>query len=159
MFQCYSLNSSHPLLPPLCPQVCFLHLYLYCCLTNRFIRIIFLNSIYMHWYMIFVFPLLDFILYDRLMVWFLFLINCFCFIICYFRDILLLFQLWQISLSSHFAQFSLYGIRWNSYLLWYYRGVFIYVGMWEHSLLNGLCASSAFGEKAGLDMNTNHVFP
>ena len=31
--------------------------------------------------------------------------------------------------------------------------------MWEHSLLNGLCASSAFGEKAGLDMNTNLVFP
>ena len=49
------------------------------------------------------------------MVWFLYLINCFCFIICFFRDILLLFQLRQISLSSHFAQFSLYEIRWNSY--------------------------------------------
>ena len=24
MFQCYSLNSSHLLLPPLCPQVCSL---------------------------------------------------------------------------------------------------------------------------------------
>ena len=23
MFQCYSLNSTHPLLPTLCPQVCF----------------------------------------------------------------------------------------------------------------------------------------
>ena len=27
MFHCYSLNTSHSLLPLLCPQVCFLHLW------------------------------------------------------------------------------------------------------------------------------------
>lgn len=43
-------------------------------------------------------------------------------------------------------------------LLCYYRGIFKYVGMWEHPL-HGLHVSSAFGEKAGLDMNTSHVFP
>ena len=37
MFQCYSLNLSHPLLPPLCPQVCSLCLRLCCCSANRFI--------------------------------------------------------------------------------------------------------------------------
>ena len=31
MFQCYILNLSHPLLPPLCPQVCSLCLHLYSC--------------------------------------------------------------------------------------------------------------------------------
>ena len=40
---------------------------LYFCLTNRFINTIFLDSIYMHKYMIFVFLFLtDFTLYDRL---------------------------------------------------------------------------------------------
>ena len=31
MLHCYSPNSSHPLLPPLSPQVCPLCLFLYCC--------------------------------------------------------------------------------------------------------------------------------
>ena len=35
-FQCYSLNSSHPLLPPVSPQVCSLCLHLYYCPANRF---------------------------------------------------------------------------------------------------------------------------
>ena len=48
MFQCYSLNSSHPLLPPLCPQVCSLCLCLHCYPTNRFISTIFLDSIYIY---------------------------------------------------------------------------------------------------------------
>ena len=34
MFQCYSLNSSHSLLPLLCLQVYCLHLHLYSCLAN-----------------------------------------------------------------------------------------------------------------------------
>ena len=34
MFPCYSLNSSHPLLPTLCPQVFSLCLYLHCCPAN-----------------------------------------------------------------------------------------------------------------------------
>ena len=46
MFQCYSLNSSHPLLAPLCPQVYCLCLCLHCCLADRFISTIFLGSIY-----------------------------------------------------------------------------------------------------------------
>ena len=37
MFSCYSLNSSQPLLPLLCPQVCFLCVYIYCCPTYRFL--------------------------------------------------------------------------------------------------------------------------
>ena len=47
MVQCYSLNLSHPLLL-LCPQVFCLCLCLYNCPTNRFIGIIFLDSVYMH---------------------------------------------------------------------------------------------------------------
>ena len=35
MFQCYSLNSSHPLLPCLCPQVCFLCLHHHCCPADK----------------------------------------------------------------------------------------------------------------------------
>ena len=31
-------NPSHPLLPPLCTQVCSPHLHLYSCSANRFIR-------------------------------------------------------------------------------------------------------------------------
>ena len=45
--QCYSFNLSHPLLPPLCPQVLSLHLCLYSCPSNRFVSTIFINSIYM----------------------------------------------------------------------------------------------------------------
>ena len=51
-----SLHSSHPLLPPLCLQVCCLCLY--SCPANRFISIIFLESIYMcvnMWYLFFSF--------------------------------------------------------------------------------------------------------
>ena len=47
MFQCYSLNSSHPLLPQLCPKTYSLYLYLYSCPVNRFISTIFLDSIYL----------------------------------------------------------------------------------------------------------------
>jgi len=43
-FQCYSLNSFHPLLPQLCPQVCSLCLRLHCCPADRFITTIFLDS-------------------------------------------------------------------------------------------------------------------
>ena len=32
IFQCHSLHSSPPLLPPLCPQVCSVCLHLHCCL-------------------------------------------------------------------------------------------------------------------------------
>ena len=55
MLQCYSLNSSHPLLLLLCAQVCSLCFHLHLYPANRFIGIIFLDSIYMHWYTIFVF--------------------------------------------------------------------------------------------------------
>ena len=67
--QCHSLNSSHPLLPSLCPQVCSLGLYLHCCPADAFISTIFLDSIYMCQYMIFVFLFLTyFTLYNSL--WF-----------------------------------------------------------------------------------------
>ena len=46
MFPCYSLNSSHPLIPPLCPQVRSLCLHLHCCPADRFISTIFLHSTY-----------------------------------------------------------------------------------------------------------------
>ena len=48
IFPCYSLNLSHSLLLPLCPQVCSLYLHLHCCPANRFISTIFLDSIGMH---------------------------------------------------------------------------------------------------------------
>ena len=65
MFQCYSLNLSHPLLPLLCPQVC--SLCLYCCPANMFTSTIFLDFIFMHEYRIFVFLFLThFTLYKRL---------------------------------------------------------------------------------------------
>ena len=48
-FQCYFLNLSHALLPPLCPQICSLYLHLYSCPANRFISTIFLDSMYMLW--------------------------------------------------------------------------------------------------------------
>ena len=46
IFQCYTLKSSHLCLLPQSPKVCSLHLFLFCCLTNRVIITIFLNSIY-----------------------------------------------------------------------------------------------------------------
>ena len=47
MFPCYSLNSSHPLLPLLGPRVCSLCLYVHCFPANRFISTILLDSICM----------------------------------------------------------------------------------------------------------------
>ena len=46
--QCSFLNSFHPLLPLLCPQVHSLCLCFYAFLENRFISTIFLDSRYMH---------------------------------------------------------------------------------------------------------------
>ena len=46
MFQCCSLHSSHPLLPPLYPKVFSLHLCLHFCPANRFIHTTFLDSLY-----------------------------------------------------------------------------------------------------------------
>ena len=43
-FQCYSLKSSHHRLIPQSPEVCSLHLCLFCCLAYKVIIIIFLNS-------------------------------------------------------------------------------------------------------------------
>ena len=51
MFQWYSLNLSYP--SPLCLHVCSLCLCLYFCPENRFICTIFLDSIYMWYYLIF----------------------------------------------------------------------------------------------------------
>ena len=48
IYHCYSLNSTHSLLPSLCPQVLSLYLYLFSCPANRLINTIFLDSIYMH---------------------------------------------------------------------------------------------------------------
>ena len=45
MLSYYSLNSSHPLLLLLCPQVFSLHLLLYSCSENRCNSTIFLDSI------------------------------------------------------------------------------------------------------------------
>ena len=45
---CYCLNSSHPLLPPVYPQVHSLCLHLHPFPVNRLISTIFLDSIYMH---------------------------------------------------------------------------------------------------------------
>ena len=54
--------------PTLCPQVCSLCLFL-CCPENKFISTIFLDSIYMHQYMIYTFLFLTyFTLYNRLQV-------------------------------------------------------------------------------------------
>ena len=46
MFPGYSFQSSHPLLPTLCPQVCSLCLHLHCCPANRFMNTIFLGCMY-----------------------------------------------------------------------------------------------------------------
>ena len=48
MFQCYPLKSSYPYLLSQSPEVCSLHLYLFCCLAYRVVLTVFLNSIYMH---------------------------------------------------------------------------------------------------------------
>ena len=45
--QCYSLSSSHPLLPLLCPEVHSLYLHLYSCPANRFTSTIYLDTICM----------------------------------------------------------------------------------------------------------------
>ena len=45
---CYFLHLSHPLLPILHPQACFLPVCLHFFPVNRFINTIFLDSIYMH---------------------------------------------------------------------------------------------------------------
>ena len=58
--QCCSPNPSHPLLAPLCPHVCFLHLRLCSCPANRSINTIFLDSVYMCLYMLFVFLFLTY---------------------------------------------------------------------------------------------------
>ena len=47
MFQCHSPKSSCPLPLPQSPNVCSIHLCLFCCLAYRVIPTIFLNSIYM----------------------------------------------------------------------------------------------------------------
>ena len=48
MCQCHFLNSSHPLLPLLCPQAKSLHLYLYSFPANMSIITISLDSIYIN---------------------------------------------------------------------------------------------------------------
>ena len=47
IFQCYSLQSSHPRPLPQSPKDCSIHLCLFCCLLYRVNITIFLNSIYM----------------------------------------------------------------------------------------------------------------
>ena len=65
----YSLHSSHPV-PPLpgpCTSVCSLCLHLHCCPISRFFSTIFLDSIYVCYYRIFVFMFLTyFTLYNML---------------------------------------------------------------------------------------------
>ena len=59
------ISHPHPL--PQSPKDCFIHLYLFCCLTYRVIITIFLNSIYMRYYTVLVFFFLAyFTLYNRL---------------------------------------------------------------------------------------------
>ena len=66
-FQWYSLKSSHPCLLPQSPKVCSLYLCLFCCLAHMVIITIFLNSIYMHYYIVLVFLFLTYLtLYNRL---------------------------------------------------------------------------------------------
>ena len=48
IFQYYSLKLSHSHLLPQSPKVCSLHLYLFFCVSYRFIVTIFLNSLYIH---------------------------------------------------------------------------------------------------------------
>ena len=64
MFQCHSPKSSHPCPLPQSPKDCSL---LFCCLTYKVIVTIFLNSIYMRYYTVWVFFFLAyFTLYNRL---------------------------------------------------------------------------------------------
>ena len=66
IWQCQFLHSSHLLLPQLCPQIHSLYLHFPSFPSNRLISNIFLDSIYMHYY-IFVFLFLNyFTLYNRL---------------------------------------------------------------------------------------------
>ena len=51
VFPYYSLNSSHPFLPLLYLQVCFLYLCIYSCPANMFISTTILDSIYTCYYM------------------------------------------------------------------------------------------------------------
>ena len=55
MFQCYCLNLSLPLRSPSCPHVRSLCLHLHCCPANSFISTVFLDFIYVHSHMIFIF--------------------------------------------------------------------------------------------------------
>ena len=67
MFQWYSLKPSHPQLLLLSSKVCFSHLCLLCWPACRIVGTVFLNSIYMCYYTVFVFLFLTyFILYNRL---------------------------------------------------------------------------------------------
>ena len=67
MFQCYSLRSSHPRLLPQSPKDSSIYLCLFCCLAYRVIVTIFLNFIYMCYYIVLVFFFLTyFTLYNRL---------------------------------------------------------------------------------------------
>ena len=65
MFHCYFLTLSHPLLPPLCSQICSLCLHLYSCPENGYISTIFLIPCY---YTIVVFSLPDSLPSNRLYV-------------------------------------------------------------------------------------------
>ena len=44
IYQCYFLNLSYTLLPPLCPPDCSLHLHLHFFFVNMFISTVFLDS-------------------------------------------------------------------------------------------------------------------
>ena len=65
MFQCYYLNSSHPLLPPLFPQVCSLCLHLHC----------YPESSYLHFSKLKFFFKNDFCL-SLLLIWMIFFCPC-----------------------------------------------------------------------------------
>ena len=67
MFQCCSLETSHPCLLPQSPKVCSIHLCLFFCFAYRVIITIILNSIYMCQYTVMVFIFLAyFTLYNGL---------------------------------------------------------------------------------------------
>ena len=67
VFQCYSIKSSHPCLPLQSSKLCSLYLCLFSCLEYSVTVTIFLSSIYMPQYTIFVFFFLTyFTLYNRL---------------------------------------------------------------------------------------------
>ena len=67
MCKCYSLKSSHSLHLPLDPKVCYLYMCLLWCLAHRIIITFFLDSIYIHYYVIVIFIFLIYItLYDKI---------------------------------------------------------------------------------------------